>query len=340
MIYYKINFSSKGEFFMINVRKVGIIGAGHVGSHCALSLILQGVADDIILVDVDEQKAVSQALDCMDTVSFLPHRAKIKAGTYEDMRDRDIVIISIGTIDNVSQDRLGELDRSLKIVKSFIPKIMASGFNGYFVVITNPVDIVTYYIQQLSGLPYNRVIGTGTGLDSARLRRILSEELDIDAKSIQAFMLGEHGNSQVAALSCAYVNGKKLTDLIEDKPHKFKVLDFEAIENKTAATGWDIYMGKQSTEFGIACTCTDIIRAIYHDEKKIIPCSAFLQGEYGASGFYAGVPVVVGKDGIEDIIELPLNSAERKKLCKTFEVLSKHIELGKESIKEETVANS
>lgn len=319
---------------MFNTRKIGIIGAGHVGSHCALSLILQGVADDIILVDIDDQKAISQALDCMDTVSFLPHRAKIKAGTYEDMKDRDIVVISIGTIDNVSHDRLGELDRSLKIIKSFIPKVMKAGFNGYFVVITNPVDIITYYVQQLSGLPYNRVIGTGTGLDSARLRRILSEETDIDAKSIQAFMLGEHGNSQVAALSCAYVNGKKLTDLIQDKPEKFKPLDFEAIEKKTADTGWDIYVGKKSTEFGIACTCTDIIRAIFHDEKKVMPCSAFLQGEYGAHGLYAGVPVIIGKDGIEDIIELPINSTERKKLNITFDVIAKHIELGKESLKD------
>ena len=314
---------------MLNVRKVGIIGAGHVGSHCALSLILQGVADDLILVDVDEQKAKSQALDCMDTISFLPHRATIKAGTYEDMKDRDIIVISIGTIDNVSKDRLGELERSLKIVASFIPKVMASGFNGYFVVITNPVDIITHFIQQLSGLPYNRVIGTGTGLDSARLRRILSEELDIDAKSIQAFMLGEHGNSQVAALSCAYVNGKKLSEYIKERAHKFENIDFEAIEAKTAATGWDIYVGKQSTEFGIACTCTDIIRAIYHDEKKVMPCSAFLQGEYGARGFYAGVPVVIGKNGIEEIIELPINNKEREKLNKTFNIISHHITLGK-----------
>lgn len=319
---------------MLNTRKVGIIGAGHVGSHCALSLVLQGVADDIILVDVDEQKAISQALDCMDTVSFLPHRAKIKAGTYEDMKDRDIVVISIGTIDNVSKDRLGELERSLKIVESFIPKVMKSGFDGYFVVITNPVDIITHFIQQLSGLPYNKVIGTGTGLDSARLRRILSEKLDVDAKSIQAYMLGEHGNSQVAAISCAYINGKKVTDYIEERSEKFKNIDFEAIEAKTAATGWDIYIGKQSTEFGIACTCTDVIRAIYHDEKKVLPCSAFLQGEYGAHGFYAGVPVVLGKNGIEEIIELPINSAERKKLNKTFEVLTQHVKLGEEILKE------
>lgn len=317
---------------MFEKRKIGIIGSGHVGSHCALSFILQGVADNIILVDVDEQKAISQALDCMDTSVFLPHRVNVKAGSYEDLKDRDMIVISIGTIDNVSQDRLGELDRSLKIVKSFIPKVMAAGFNGFFIVITNPVDIITHYIQELSGLPHNRVIGTGTGLDSARLRRILGEELNLDPKTIQAYMLGEHGNSQVAAISCAYVNGKKLTDLIEEKPHRFKKLDFEAIEAKTAATGWDIYVGKQSTEFGIACTCTDLIKAIYHDEKRVLPCSAFLQGEYGAHGFYAGVPAIIGKDGIEEIIELPLNSAERKKLQKTFEVLAHHVELGKESL--------
>lgn len=319
---------------MINTRKIGIIGAGHVGSHCAFSMILQGVCDDITFVDVNEEKAVSQALDCMDTLAFLPHRAVIKSGEIKDLGDKDIIIICVGSISNISKDRLFELDHSLKIIKSFVPEIMKTGFNGYFVVITNPVDIITYYVQQLSGLPHNKVIGTGTGLDSARLRRILSVETEIDAKSIQAYMLGEHGDSQVAAFSCTTINGKYLSELITENPEKFSDIDFEAIEKKTAETGWDIFSGKNSTEFGISCVCTEIVRAIYHDEKKIIPCSAFLQGEYGFSDIYAGVPAMIGKDGIECIIELSLNESEKKKLSNTFDVIRHHVEIGKKSIED------
>lgn len=319
---------------MVNTRKIGIIGAGHVGSHCAFSMILQGICDDITFVDVNKEKAVSQALDCMDTLAFLPHKVVIKSGEIKDLGDKDIIIICVGTIDNVSKDRLCELDHSLKIIKSFVPEIMKTGFKGHFIVITNPVDIITYYVQQLSGLPYNKVIGTGTGLDSARLRRILSGETGIDAKSIQAYMLGEHGDSQVAAFSCTTINGKYLPELITEKPKKFNKIDFEAIEKKTAETGWDILCGKGSTEFGIACTCSDMIRAIFHDEKKVMPCSAFLQGEYGASGIYAGVPAVIGKEGIEYIIELPLNEIEKKKLSNAFEIIKHHVEIGKEAIED------
>lgn len=319
---------------MVNTRKIGIIGAGHVGSHCAFSMILQGICDDITFVDVNKEKAVSQALDCMDTLAFLPHEVVIKSGEIKDLGDKDIIIICVGTIDNVSKDRLCELDHSLKIIKSFVPEIMKTGFKGHFIVITNPVDIITYYVQQLSGLPYNKVIGTGTGLDSARLRRILSVETGIDAKSIQAYMLGEHGDSQVAAFSCTTINGKYLPELITEKPEKFNKIDFEAIEKKTAETGWDILCGKGSTEFGIACTCSDMIRAIFHDEKKVMPCSAFLQGEYGASGIYAGVPAVIGKEGIEYIIELPLNEIEKKKLSNAFEIIKHHVEIGKKAIED------
>lgn len=317
---------------MFKTRKVGIVGVGHVGSHCALTLALQGVADDIKLVDIDNQKAISQGIDCMDTVTFLPHRVKVASCTHEELADRDIIVISVGTLDLVAHDRLAELECSLELIKDFVPKIMNAGFKGYFVVITNPVDIVTYYVQKLSGLPHNHVIGTGTGLDSARLRRIISEETNLDANSIQAFMLGEHGDSQVAALSCATVNGKKLVDLVNEKPHLFKPLDFEKIEQKTVTAGWDIIIGKKSTEFGIGCTCANLIKAIYHDEKRVIATSAYLQGEYGGSGFYAGVPTIVGANGVEEIIELPINSAERKKLQNTFEVIQKHIELGKKII--------
>lgn len=318
---------------MNRLKKVGIIGSGHVGSHCALTLISQGVVDDIKLVDIHKQKAISQALDCMDTLSFLPHRVKVSAGDYEDLGDRDIIIISIGTIDNVSKDRLGELKVSLEIVNSFIPKVMESGFKGYFVVISNPVDIITYYVQKLSGLPHNKVIGTGTGLDSARLKRILSTELDIDASSIQAFMLGEHGNSQFACFSNTYIQGKKLNDFIEENKKYYPDFNYNTVEIQTREAGWNIYVGKNSTEFGIAYTCCEIIKAIYHNERKILAVSGYLQGEYGYYDIYTGVPAIIGKNGIEKIIELSLDSIEQAKLKASVDIIRKHIILGKEYIK-------
>lgn len=318
---------------MFSQRKVGIIGAGHVGSHCALSLILQGVCDEIVFVDVDKNKAQSQAFDCMDTVAFLPHRVKVKKGEIKDLKEMDIIVISVGTIDNISKNRLSELKGSLSMIKSFVPDVMKVGFKGYFIVITNPVDIVTYFVQQLSGLPHNHVIGTGTGLDSARLRRALSTKLNIDAKSIQAYMLGEHGDSQMGVFSQATINGMKLNDFLEKTEKK---IDLDEVENIVAKAGWEIYSGKKSTEFGIACVCTDIIRAIYSDEKKIMACSGYLQDHYGQDGIYTGVPVIIGKHGVEKVLELELNEKESSKFNKTIEIIKKHIDIG-DKILEETV---
>lgn len=305
------------------MKKVGIVGAGHVGSHCAYAMLLQGICDEIIFVDIDKQKAVSQALDCMDTLSFIPHRAKVTAGELKDLADADIIVVSVGGIQD--EDRMSELYSSHDIIKEIVPEIMKHGFNGIFVVITNPVDIVTYWVQKYSGLPYNRVIGTGTGLDSARFKRILSTETNLDAKSIQAWVVGEHGNSQVPVFSSISVNGKLLSDLIKEKPEKFQNLNFEDIEKKVVSAGWDIYVGKKSTEFGIGCTCAELVKTIFHDEKKVLPCSVFLQGEYNNSGIYTGVPAVVGKNGVEYTIEIPLNEREQKSFDLSCNVIKENI---------------
>lgn len=309
-------------------RKIGIIGVGHVGSHCAFMLMLHGLCDEITLVDINKEKAVSQALDCMDMSCVLPHRVRVNNGTVKELGDMDIIIVSVGTIDNVSKDRLQEMELSLELIKSFIPDIMKSGFNGHFIVITNPVDVVTYFVQKLSGLPYNKVIGTGTSLDSARLKRILSTDLDIDAKSIQVYMIGEHGDSQVGIFSSISLNGEKLVELIEENPLKYNDFNFEDIEKRVIESGWDIYQGKESTEFGIACMCSEITKGIFHDEKKIMACSAYLNGEYGTNGIYAGVPVILGKNGIEEILKLSLSENERKKLEISFETLKRYVDIG------------
>ncbi|WP_418965460.1 L-lactate dehydrogenase [Cetobacterium sp.] len=314
---------------MFNQRKVGIIGTGHVGSHCALSLMLQGVCDEIVLVDCDEVKAQSQAYDCMDTAAFLPHRVRVKKGEVKDLGEMDIIVISVGTIDNVSQDRLSELEGSINMIKSFVPDIMKAGFKGYFVVITNPVDIVTYFVQKLSGLPHQHVIGTGTGLDSARLCRTLSMKLNIDTKSIQAYMMGEHGDSQMAVFSQVTINGMGLNSFLKKID---KEIDLEEVETIVTKAGWDIYTGKKSTEFGIACVCTDIVRAIYSDEKKVMACSGYLQGHYGEENIYTGVPAIIGKYGVEKVLELDLNKEEKERFNKTTDIIKKHIKIGEKML--------
>lgn len=322
-----MNILLERSIIMLQTKKVGIVGIGHVGSHCALAMLLQGVCDEMVLMDILPEKAKGYAIDCMDTVSFLPHRTIIKDGGVKELSEMDVIVISVGSLTKNNQ-RLEELKGSMEAIKSFVPDVVKAGFNGIFVVITNPVDIVTYFVRQLSGFPKHRVIGTGTGLDSARLRRILSETTNIDSHVIQAFMLGEHGDTQVANYSSATIHGVPFLDYVKTHPEQFKDVDLLDLEKQVVRTAWDIIAGKGSTEFGIGCTCANLVKAIFHNERRVLPCSAYLEGEYGQSGFYTGVPAIIGNNGVEEILELPLNEREEKRFKEACEVMKKYIEIG------------
>ena len=175
----------------MKTRSVGIVGVGHVGAHCAYSLAVQGIVDELVLVDVKEQKVISECQDLRDSVSYLPHRVEVRGGTYEDLKDCDIVVISVGTIMGEDHSRLAELKHSVELVNSFVGRIVKAGFDGIFIVITNPCDIIARQVQKLSGFPASRVFATGTGLDSARLRTVLARETGIDHKSLVAYTMGE-----------------------------------------------------------------------------------------------------------------------------------------------------
>ena len=313
---------------MLQTRKVGIVGIGHVGSHCALSMLLQGVCDEMVLMDIIPEKAKAHAIDCMDTISFLPHRAIIRDGGIQELSKMDVIVISVGSLTK-NEQRLEELKGSLEAIKSFVPDVVKAGFNGIFVTITNPVDIVTYFVRELSGFPKNRVIGTGTGLDSARLKRILSEVTNIDSQVIQAYMLGEHGDTQVANFSSATIQGVPFLDYMKTHPEQFKGIELSVLEKQVVRTAWDIISGKNCTEFGIGCTCSNLVKAIFHNERRVLPCSAYLDGEYGYSGFYTGVPAIIGSNGVEEILELPLDERERKGFEDACAVMKKYIEIGK-----------
>ena len=301
----------------IKTRKVVIVGSGNVGSHCAFSLAVQGVCDEIIMIDKIEKKANAEAVDLSDTVSYLPHYVTSRKGTFEDCSDADIIVVSLGVPPEPNKSRLDFLEGTIREVDTIIEPIMKSGFDGIIVVISNPVDVVANYILEKTKLPKNRVYGTGTTLDSSRLRRILSHETGIDAKSIQGYTMGEHGDSQMVPWSHVSLGGKPIFDLIKEKPKTFGNLDLDDIEKRAAFAAYEIIAGKGCTEFGIGVGLTEIVKTILHNERKILPATTLLNGEYGQTDVFASVPVIMSKDGIEEIIEINLTNNEKEKFKKT-----------------------
>lgn len=307
------------------LRKVGIVGVGHVGAHCAFSLATQGIVDELVLVDTNKQKAVSERQDLIDSVTYLPHRINIEVGEYEDLKDCDIVVISVGVITK-SHDRLDELQGSIDMVDSFVKKIVDAGFNGIFINITNPCDIIARRVWQLSGFDKSKVFGTGTGLDSSRFRAVLARETGVDHKSIQAYTLGEHGDSQMAAWSQVSFAGKPLSELEKEDPEHFAHLNKPALLQEVKDAGWVTFEGKGATEFGIASTLARLVQCIFHDEKQIMPASTLIEGQYGEEGLFTSTPCMIGRNGIERVIELKLDDEELKDFKHSCEVIKSNIE--------------
>lgn len=310
-------------------RKVGIIGCGHVGAHVLYTIALMGIADDFIVVDIDEKKANADRQDLIDSMQFLPGRVSVKLGSYENLGDRDVIVNCSGKISLLigTTTRLAEMQHTLPTVRSYVDRIKASGFNGIFVNITNPCDIITKEFADRLGLPKGHVLGTGTGLDTARLITRIADSTGLDAHSIQAYMFGEHGNSQFAPWSIVRFNGLPLD--IWEATHPDKKLAREELSQAAAQGGWITFQGKHSTEFAIALTAARTVRAILNDAKKVMPVSAELTGEYGESGLFAGVPAVIGKDGVEEVPEFPLTEEELKRFHECCDGIREKIELGK-----------
>ena len=304
-------------------RKIAIIGAGHVGSHAGYALISQGLAEEIVYIDIDQKKAIAQALDLSDATKYLPSKTSIYAGDYADITDAQLLIIAAGPLPDMSkgQTRMDTLRQTITIMKEITEAIRMSGFAGIILNISNPADVITHYIQHQLNWPARRILSTSTTLDSARLCRALAEAVGVDQKSICAYALGEHGESQMVAWSAVTLGGKPLAQLQKERPDTFGKLDLDAIANEGRAGGWKILGGKGSTEFGIGASIAEVVRAIFHDENRILPVSVLLNGEYGQHDVYASVPAVLNKDGIADIIELNLTPQEQEKFnasCKTM----------------------
>jgi len=310
-----------------STRKIAIIGTGLVGSSCAYSIVNQGICEELALIDINHERAVGEAMDLSHCINFTNTRTKVYAGDYEDCKDMDIVIITAGAAPKPGQSRLDTLGASAKIMESVVSGVMESGFQGIFLIASNPVDIITYQVWKLSGLPRNRVIGTGTSLDSSRLKTILSEIFDVDPRSIHGYSLGEHGDSQMVAWSHVTVGGKPMLQILKEQKERFADIDLDSIVEQTSKAGWEIYKRKGTTYYGIGNSLAYIARSIFNDDYRVIAVSTILDGEYGEYEICTGVPAIITRDGVKEIIELNLTEDEERKFAASNDILRDYMKV-------------
>ena len=299
--------------------KIAITGAGHVGSHVGRALAAGGICDEIVLIDKLPEKASAQAMDIADALSFPPSDTRVRTGDYADCADADITIIAIGKARAPGQTRLDLLGDSVRMAHELAGQLRQDGVGGLLISITNPCDIIAGCLRELLGLDRLRAFGTGTLLDTARLTRVLSGQTGAARRDIEACVLGEHGDSSMIPFSSLRIAGRPASEAPGFDPG-------QALE-RTHGIGMDIIEGKGSTEFGIGQVTAWLCRAILTDAGAVLPLSVGLQGEYGLNGINCGVPCVVGRRGIERIVELPLAAPEREALLASAAVLEKHMRL-------------
>lgn len=305
--------------------KVAIVGTGLVGSSTAFSLVTQGVCDEVLMIDINKEKALGEAMDLNHSIEYLNRNTKVRAASYEDCGDVDIIVITAGAPPKPGQTRLDTLDLSAKITESIVTPIMKSGFKGYFIIVSNPADIIAYHVYKLSGLPKSHVLSTGTSIDTARLKNFIGELLDVDPRSVQGYSMGEHGDSQMVPWSHITVGGKKFTKVLEDNKDRFKNVDLDKLVQDTAQAGWEVYKRKGTTYYAIATATVGIIKAIINDENRIIPVSTLLEGEYGVSDVFAGVPAVLNSKGVKEVVEIHMTENEKEKFQNSIEVIKEYI---------------
>lgn len=295
-----------------DLKKVALIGTGFVGMSFAYALMNSGECDQLVLIDINKVKAHGEAMDMNHGLPFAKRNMLIFDGEYCDCCDADIVIIAAGVNQKEGEDRIALLHRNYEVFRSIIDPVTKSGFNGIFLVATNPVDIMTKITLELSGFDPSRVIGSGTTLDTARLRYLLGDYFSIDPRNVHAYVIGEHGDSEIVPWSQAYVTTKSVFDIIDHSNGKFKLEDLNNISKNVTSAAQEIIRAKSATYYGIGMALVRIVRAIFGDEKSALTCSVLLNGQYGINGVYAGLPAIIGRNGVEDIIVLDLKEDEEK----------------------------
>lgn len=291
-------------------RKVVIVGTGFVGTSIAYAMINQGVANELVLIDVNQEKAEGEALDLLDGMAWGEKNVSVWSGTYEECQDANLVILTAGVNQKPGQTRLDLVKTNATITRQIVKEVMASGFDGIFVVASNPVDILTYLTWQESGLPASRVVGTGTTLDTTRFRKEIALKLAVDPRSVHGYILGEHGDSEVAAWSHTTVGGKPIMEYVE-KDHRLEENDLTVLADKVKNAAYEIIGRKKATYYGIGMSTTRIVKAILNNEQAVLPVSAYLNGEYGEEDIFTGVPSIVDENGVREIIDLSITPQEK-----------------------------
>lgn len=293
-------------------KKVILVGDGAVGSSYAFALVNQGIAQELGIVDIFKEKTEGDAEDLSHALAFTSPK-KIYSAEYADAHDADLVVLTAGAPQKPGETRLQLVEKNLRINKDVVTKIVASGFNGIFLVAANPVDILTYSTWKFSGFPKERVIGSGTSLDSARFRQALAEKLDVDARSVHAYIMGEHGDSEFAVWSHANVAGVNLENYLQDVEN-FNAAELVDLFEGVRDAAYSIINKKGATFYGIAVALARITKAILDDENSVLPLSVFQEGQYGVKNVFIGQPAVVGAHGIVRPVNIPLNDAETQKM--------------------------
>ena len=316
---------------MIEKRKIVLVGTGFVGMSFAYSLLNQGGVNELVLVDVLKDKAEGEAMDLSHGLSCAPSRINIKAGEYSECKDADIVVITAGLNQKPGQTRLELSQVNAKIMKDITTQIVNSGFKGIFLIASNPVDIMTKVVQEVSGFPTNRVIGSGTALDTSRLRYQIGKYLDVSSKNIHAYVMGEHGDSSFVPWEHAYVGCKKMIDIMKDTNRDLKDLDKIYVDVRDSA--YEIINRKKATYYGIGLGLAKIVKNILNDTNEILTVSSYLNGEYGHKDIYIGMPTIINSNGARELLELKLSEENQKKLDESCEILTGYMKEIREQIK-------
>lgn len=309
----------------METNKISIIGAGFVGSTSAFAIMSEGLAGDIVLVDVNREKAEAEAMDLRHGAAFV-NTVNIVSGTIEDTKNSDLIIITAGIGQKPGETRLDILKKNIPIFKSIVPELVKFSPDAILLVVSNPVDILTYITYRYSGLPSNRVFGSGTVLDTSRLKSILSKSFSVDARNIHAYIIGEHGDSEIAAWSATKIAGMSIEQYEQVVFGKKDVNFKENILNEVRNAAYEIINRKGYTNYAVALAIRRIVEAVLRDEQSILTLSSLLSGENGITDVYMAMPCVVGKTGIQRILPIPLDENERKNLKKSAEILKKMIQ--------------
>ena len=304
----------------VDTRKVALIGCGFVGSASAFALMQSGLFSEMVLIDANTDKAEGEALDIAHGLSYAKPM-QIYAGKYEDIADAAIIVISAGANQKPGETRLDLVKKNISIFRSIMGELNRVKVEGILLIVANPVDILTAAAQKLSGLPENRVFGSGTVLDTARFKYLLGEHLDVDARNVHAFILGEHGDSEIAVWSSANISGIPVNEFCELKGHYDHEKAMKEIADNVKNAAYEIIQKKQATYYGIAMSVRRICEAVIRDEKSILPVSRMLHGEYGLDGMALSLPAIVGRGGVEAPVPAKLSDEELAALRKSGETL-------------------